>query len=82
MATLPTEDEKIRMVLDIFKHFGTRPNEVLMPGNLLAHATKNGWRSEDISDGLKKGADKGYFVDGPNGTIKLTDAGFAKVRNA
>ena len=76
MATLPTPEENARTVLRIFKTFGRRPGEVLMPNNLLAIATQEGLRSDDINQGLEYGYEKGWFEAGPNGSIKLTASGF------
>ena len=78
MATLPTDD-KLRMVLDIFEHFGIRPGQVLLPGNITAVAANKGLRMEDITRGLEVGRERGLFENGPNNSIKLTDTGFAAV---
>lgn len=79
MATLPTTEEKVRMVLDIFKHFGTRANEVLLPGNFVAAGVQKGFRNEDIADGLAEAKSRGLVEDTANGFIRLTDAGFDQV---
>ncbi len=79
MATLPTDAEMARKVLDIFKHFGTRPGEVLLTNNLIAMAAKRDLRTEDLAKGLKYGYAQGWFEDGPNQTIKLTEAGFKAI---
>lgn len=79
MAQLPNDDDKARMVLDIFKHFGTRPGEVIMQQNVMAVSMNRGWRSEDLVGGLQIAGDRGWIENGPNGTIRLTDAGFAQV---
>jgi hypothetical protein len=79
MAKLPTDDEKLRMALDVFKHFGTRPGEGLMPNNLVATVAKNGWRMDDLKKGIELGYAKGFFENGPNSSIRLTDVGFAAI---
>lgn len=79
MAKLPSDNDKARMALDVFQHFGTRPNEVIMQQNVMAVSVQRGWRHEDLVDGLKIAADRGWVEDGPNGTIRLTEDGFAQV---
>jgi hypothetical protein len=79
MATLPTDDDKLRIVLDIFKHFGTRPGEALRPNNIVAAAANMGLRMNDVTRGLEVGGERGYFENGQNKSIKLTDTGFAAV---
>jgi hypothetical protein len=79
MAQLPNDDDKARMVLDVFKNFGTRPDEVVMPQNIMAVSVKRGWNYQDLLDGLQIAADRGWIENGPNGTIRLTEEGFAQV---
>jgi hypothetical protein len=79
MATLPTDDEKVRMVLDIFKHFGSRPGHALGAKNFTAVGAKAGLNMSDIADGIRVGGERGLFEDGPNNSVKLTDAGFAEM---
>jgi len=79
VAQLPSDDETTRMVLDIFKHFDTRPGEVLMPQNIAAVSMERRYRQEDLDGGLQIAADRGWVEYGPNGTIRLTKEGFAKV---
>jgi hypothetical protein len=79
MATLPTPDENGRMVLSIYKHFGTRPGEGLMTQNFLAFITNNGLRNEDLLDGLRYGEEQGWFESGQNGFVLITEAGFAEI---
>ena len=79
MATLPTPEENARMVLNIYKHFGTRPGEWLSTQNFLGVAANQGLHSNDLLDGLRYGGEKGWFEDGPNGSVQLTKAGFAEI---
>jgi hypothetical protein len=79
MATTFTPDENARMVLRIYKHFGTRAGEVLRPNNFTAMAAAWGLRTSDITDGLKHGASVGWFEAGPNTSFRLTEAGFAAI---
>lgn len=79
MAILPTDDEKLRMALDIFKHFGAHPGEALLRHNVAVLVAKNGWRMEDITKGIELGHATGFFEDGSHRSIILTEAGFAAI---
>ncbi|TYR31976.1 hypothetical protein FY036_12860 [Mesorhizobium microcysteis] len=79
MATLPTLEDKGRMVLTIFKHFDTRPGEVLDKRNLVTMCAQWDWRTSDIAKGVEYGLDTGWFEGGPNNSIRLTEAGFAAI---
>lgn len=80
MATLPTPEEKGRMVLKVFEHFCIRPGEALKP-QIFVSTTVNDLsiRPDDLANGLEFGMEQGWFDEGPNGTIRLTDAGFAEI---
>lgn len=79
MAALPTPEESARRVLDIYKHFGTRPGEGLSTQNFLAVAANRGLRTNDLVDGIRYGGENGWFEDGPNGSVLLTEAGFEEI---
>jgi hypothetical protein len=82
MATLPTPEESARRVLDIYKHFGTRPGEGLSTQNFLTVAANQGLCTDDLLDGMRYGDENDWFEDGPNGSVLLTEAGFAEISNA
>jgi hypothetical protein len=77
MAASPTTDEKARMALRIFQHFGTRPRDTLRGDNFVGFATRHGWENADVVEGLVIGKSLGWFEDGPNDSFRLTAAGFA-----
>jgi hypothetical protein len=79
MATLPTADEKGRRILDIYKHFGSKPGHVLQNGNFVSVAANKGYPVDEIADGLEYAYDKGWVEDGPNQGHKLTESGFAEM---
>ena len=79
MAHLPTDDEKARMALEVFEHFGKRPGEVLTQKNFVVIAAQRNWRIQDVSEGIERCADLGWFEQGPNNSIRLTEAGFAAI---
>lgn len=76
MATLPTPDEKASAVLGVFKAHNARPGHVLIPGNFIAHAATTMIPGADLTDGMKRGIELGWFKEAQNG-LQLTDAGFA-----
>jgi hypothetical protein len=78
MATLSDNDDvSIRMVLETFKHFESRPGRVLRHNNLLAVMAENCWRAEDMNAGMKLCAELGYIEIKSRTSYALTDAGFA-----
>ena len=79
MAALPTPEENARKVLKIFEHFGAHPDETLSTQNFLAVAANQGLSTNDLLDGLRYGDAQGWFEDGPNGSVRLTEAGFAEI---
>lgn len=79
MAALTTPEDKGHMVLKIYDHFGTRPGEVLRQGNLLAMCAQWGWSTSDIADGIEYGQSVGWFEDGPNNSLMLTETGFSEI---
>ena len=79
MATLPTPEESARKVLKIYEHLGTRPGEGLSTQNISVVAAKQGLSTNDLRDGLRYGDKQGWFEDGPNGSVRLTEAGFAEI---
>ena len=79
MATLPTLEEKACQVLQIFKYFGTQPGEALGQNNIDAMAVKKNWRTADMREGLQYGLDNGWFENGQNGGILLTESGYAEI---
>ena len=76
---MATDDGKLQMALGVFKQFSTNPGQALLPHNFIAIAAKNDWRNLDVIDGVKLGYAKGFFDDGPNYAIKLTNDGFVAI---
>ena len=74
---MATPEENARRVLRIYQHFGTRPGEGLSTQNFVAVAEQQGLSNEDLLDGIRYGDENGWFEDGPTGSVRLTDAGFA-----
>ncbi len=79
MAMLPTAEDKARKVLEIYKHFGSRPGHVLMTNNFVARAARMNLSVQDLADGLEHGMSLGWFEETPAGSMCLTEAGFAEM---
>lgn len=74
-----TPDDKARMALVVFKHFGSRPKDTLRVDNFSTFAPRRGWNAQDLLEGLEHGKTLGWFEDGPNESTRLTQAGFAAI---
>jgi hypothetical protein len=48
-------EDKARMVLQVYRHFGLRPGEHLRENNFVGFAERKGWRREDWLEGLEHG---------------------------
>jgi hypothetical protein len=79
MATLPSADDNARAVLKIFRHFNARPGHTLGGGSLSAIGLKMGMTGDDIVAGVNHGSEIGWFKQGPNSSVALTDAGFGEM---
>ena len=79
MNELLSPEDKARMALVVFKHFGSRPKDTLRADNFVSFAPRRGWAPEDLMAGLEHGKTLGWFEDGPNESVRLTAAGFANI---
>lgn len=79
MATLPTIEELEKEVFKIFKHFGSKPGDVLRSNSFDAIWFKSPSRTgEELGRALKSMVDKGYIDELESGNaFRLTDKGFA-----
>ena len=78
MATIPTDEECARGILDAFKQSDMRPGGSLPLGRLQAVFLKRG-RADDMVRGIQYVIDKGWIVRLPGNWFKLTEVGFAAV---
>lgn len=76
MADLPSDEEKARAVLDIFKKHGARAGHGLLPQNFTAETGPGRFTMKEYGEGIKLGCDRGWFEVGPNQSVILTDNGF------
>lgn len=79
MVTLRTSFEKAHSALKAFADYNVHPGSVLLQNSFLKFCVKNKLPPEDMADGLKQGVEYGWFVDGPNKSVKLTESGFAEI---
>ena len=79
MATMPTAEKSARLILKMYKHFGSCPGECLRMNNFVTLAVERGLRIADLQEGLKYGGEKGWFEDGPNGFVRLTEGGVKNI---
>ena len=78
MDMVQTPEEKARLVLQIFASFGRRPGESLSLNDFVGIATRRGWRTDHIADGIEHGEKLGWFDRAANGSIRFTAAGFTE----
>ncbi len=81
MAELPTADDNLEVVLNIFRDRGTRPGEVLPMGVFQDYLGQNlkTMRAADLNLGLQLGVNRGYFETTVPGFLRLTAAGYEKI---
>ena len=80
MAKLPTLQETERAILDVFKQFGTRPNESIRTISLTSLLSgSNPFRADDLNAAVQSMADKGWIGSNRAGFYTLTEAGFEQV---
>lgn len=77
MATLPTDDEKVELALDVFRAHKARPGHVIPQRNFVQWCLTKNLHSEDLVQGLEIAAERMLVDQTDNGGIRLTDAGFA-----
>jgi hypothetical protein len=64
MVAIGLNDERARMVLEAFRHFGRGLGEVLLPKNILSVFIQRGWRPQDREDGIAHGISLGWLSRG------------------
>jgi hypothetical protein len=77
MATAPTPAEVARLILDRFKKADSRAGHVLRGNNIVGVQTENKLLGSEITEGLQYAADQGWIEQTRDGSVQLTEAGFA-----
>ena len=79
MADVRTPESAARVILDMFQSHNARPGEAVLSGALGQLTVAGLLPSDGVDDGLGFGLAQGWFENGPNGALRLTEAGFAKL---
>ena len=79
MAELPTNEESARKILEIFNRNNSRSGDTLMLGVFLAQAKNVGLDIRDLEKALEHAGMMNWIENGPNSSIRLTDAGFREM---
>lgn len=77
MATLPTDVEIERAILDAIATFNPRPNEIVPLGGIQSKLYSSHLRADEINAALKRMVQSGLITVDGSPFLKLTDAGFA-----
>jgi hypothetical protein len=75
-TAMATPEENSKLVLAMYKHFHKKPDQVLFARDFQSYVVEKSLDVEDMKSGLAYGYEQKWFEDGPNGTIRLTQAGF------
>ncbi len=75
---MTTSDENFKLVVSLYKQLHRKAGSVLFAKDIQAYAAEPSVDQEAVKSGLTYGYEQKWLEDGPNGTIKLTDAGFAQ----
>jgi len=79
MTDAYTPETAARVIFGMFQSHNAHPGEVVLPGALGQLTVAGLLPSDGVDDGLGYGLTQGWFEDGPNGALRLTEAGFAKI---
>ena len=74
-----TPESAARVILGMFQSHNARPGEAVLSGALGQLTVAGDLSSDGADDGLGYGLLQGWFENGPNGAVRLTEAGFAEI---
>ena len=74
-------DHTLLLVLHVFRLHRARAGQVLLKENFIQFEAETECGLEVLHGGIKRGLDEGLFENGPTNSIRLTDLGFAKLKN-
>ncbi len=75
MAIIPTPEELAMRIIHFYIHNNKRPGEGYDEGTLMNLQTQ-GWRNDDLNNGLSYCLEKGWLEKNEKGVWLLTDEGF------
>jgi hypothetical protein len=78
MVVLPTKEENAHKILEIYKHFASRPGHVLQATNFVAVGERRRWDMNDLQQGLEFSIERGWIAKRTGG-FELTESGFAEM---
>lgn len=76
MAELPTPDENVHLVLQLFREKNLRPGDGLIPRILFVRPAQLGFNHDDFQSGLRRAEELKLIEPLTNGGYALTEAGF------
>ena len=79
MADDRTPESAARVILGMFQSHNHRPGEAVLPGALGQLTVVGALSSDEVDEGLQYGLAQGWFEQGPQGALRLTQAGFAEI---
>lgn len=77
-----TPEQSGKKILQIFKSFNVRTNEILMQGSISIHGFKMGLNADDLNAGMSWLIDNEYVYQKPAGSAGayfLSELGFEKM---
>jgi hypothetical protein len=79
MADARMPESAARVILGLFQSHHARPGEAVLPGALGQLTVAGALSSDEVDGGLQYGLAQGWFEKGPQGALRLTEAGFAEI---
>lgn len=80
MAHAFTTDEKARMVLAVFRHYGATTGETVRGDRFAEFAQRKGWDRNEMQTGLDEGVALGWFEASGADGARLSKPGFDVIR--
>jgi hypothetical protein len=77
MARTATAEENGKLILKIYSHFHSRPGQVLRANNFVTVAARRHIPISELQKGLDYALDVRWIEQTDNGSLRLTDRGFA-----
>jgi len=71
----PTKKDSAHKILWVFRHFGSRPGDVLRVNNIVSVGNLQRWRMSDLQEGLDYALQHHWVEQPRSGSFKLTDIG-------
>ena len=79
MAGVHTPESAARVILGMFRSHNAQAGEAVLPGAIGQLTVAGALSSDEADSGLQYGLAQGWFEKGPQGALRLTQAGFAEI---